>query len=1080
MNKNEQIPETNMTDKNFMNPNIAFKKQFTPINKTNPQEGKFVPPKQYTLYLHSLIDEARNRGIHFGRYAREVVFKNQIDFLLDYQPAILEDVVSPDGKIVVLGVGSSYLCISARLNSDYYIRSLIQSGKQISREEEIECRKKRKHVCVKLCRDIESEQSRYNLQYEYYLLTNVLVTVSHGSVPHLLYADPDFRFLVLEDYQLTLFDIHQLVFEPLRKGLPFDFSYYPELEDIFRKEIVKDQSEEELRHKGIILNTSSLSSSNIQFNGPETPLKRIHQPLFRSAHEMTNVKLRTGSNIIDYPYKELKSDEVPVIDKTFHDLISPEYDSIGDPIKPGTEQVIQAICHAWAVKLIQIIKQIHRCGYIHGDIKPNNIMINIPRKLLCILLARTPPLLSECKLNVELALELYHTPVTIIDFNVTRPYIEVDRILQMIELKEEALAHRRSKVFYASDPQLIYSLFKDDTGTEKKADGRLVIDISTHATSSPMLTEKDKSKILQSLPPMKHCDFDMVPGRFNTTPLYASIFAHQGYTMTRRDDIEMIMYSIAFLEKGYLPWGQNVTATRLECGHETFEIFKSMRKQFFLALCATPISEIPNKGDIWIEGGIRHARSLGFSQPPCYRELIRRFQHSSFLSVQIINRAHLYKTTALRLGYGESALRSDLNRPEQSFAQFVLSKQKEHDDIAELERKKHIIDHHDDDSPSDEDNENTYNNGNNSIMSDESLDNNNNNNNRSRYIQGRPYELKNNHDYAQTKKNRTTKRTSITLGDSIGHRSEDGNHIQTNITLELYSTNGSISKNHIVGSSKPYVSDMYHSKYNDRKRIIENVPEKYNKHDYSRSGDTNTSMHKALTSGTVHGDQNNDNNHNHYRSGIDENDVPFSTYMSTYQDGTAMSGHNQNILDDDEHKEYKFQQAQPPPQNQVDTSQQLLSAMLQKNPLAKAKDTSTVPAAINIGMSANKINTSGPRVENAFLKQTSRMDIRKENNNKGTFMDRPRPSEGDVKTRFTENPFTKNDPSPALRNKLEIPSSQVGPSRAVDASIPKNIMNDNSNKNEVSSQSNQFKNNLPMNEQFDVLQTGDSAVEIQF
>nr|KJB33997.1 hypothetical protein B456_006G042700 [Gossypium raimondii] len=51
-----------------------------------------------------------------------------------------------------------------------------------------------------------------------------------------------------------------------------------------------------------------------------------------------------------------------------------------------------------------------------------------------------------------------------------------------------------------------------------------------------------------------HVDYDQRPDMFRGTVRYASVHAHLGSTVSRRDDPESLAYTLIFLHQGRLPW----------------------------------------------------------------------------------------------------------------------------------------------------------------------------------------------------------------------------------------------------------------------------------------------------------------------------------------------------------------------------------------------------------------------------------------------------------------------------------------------------------------------------------------------
>ncbi|KAK9080803.1 hypothetical protein SSX86_000561 [Deinandra increscens subsp. villosa] len=52
----------------------------------------------------------------------------------------------------------------------------------------------------------------------------------------------------------------------------------------------------------------------------------------------------------------------------------------------------------------------------------------------------------------------------------------------------------------------------------------------------------------------QHVKYDQQPYMFRGTTLFASVHAHLGRTLSRRDDLESLAYTLVYLLRGYLPW----------------------------------------------------------------------------------------------------------------------------------------------------------------------------------------------------------------------------------------------------------------------------------------------------------------------------------------------------------------------------------------------------------------------------------------------------------------------------------------------------------------------------------------------
>ena len=171
------------------------------------------------------------------------------------------------------------------------------------------------------------------------------------------------------------------------------------------------------------------------------------------------------------------------------------------------------------IQMLELIKYIHSCGYIHRDIKPDNFVIGYG---------------NDCN-------KLY-----MIDFGIAKKYL--------------------------------------------KKNG-------------------------------KHYDFNK-NGKFCGTVRYASIAAHKGYTQSRKDDLESIIYVLIYLFRGKLPW-MNVKYKK----DKDKDKDKEQRYNMILKMKETISEEelcnqLPNEYLAFL----KYVKNMDFDEEPPYNKLIKMFK----------------------------------------------------------------------------------------------------------------------------------------------------------------------------------------------------------------------------------------------------------------------------------------------------------------------------------------------------------------------------------------------------------------------------------------------------------------------
>lgn len=131
----------------------------------------------------------------------------------------------------------------------------------------------------------------------------------------------------------------------------------------------------------------------------------------------------------------------------------------------------------------------------------------------------------------------------------------------------------------------------------------------------------------------------MMTGRSLTGTLrYLSIHAHKGYSLSRRDDLESLMYMLVYFLLGRLPW-QGMSLTKVSKGvrrkigrREQYKMIRRVKERHAEGCLPTQVKEQANRGCMWrmvpkeFATLFQYVRSMRFEEKPDYiyiRKLLR-------------------------------------------------------------------------------------------------------------------------------------------------------------------------------------------------------------------------------------------------------------------------------------------------------------------------------------------------------------------------------------------------------------------------------------------------------------------------
>ncbi|AQL05171.1 protein kinase-related [Zea mays] len=108
-----------------------------------------------------------------------------------------------------------------------------------------------------------------------------------------------------------------------------------------------------------------------------------------------------------------------------------------------------------------------------------------------------------------------------------------------------------------------------------------------------------------------HVDYDQRPDIFRGTIRYASVHAHLGCTGSRRDDLELLAYTLIFLIRGRLPWQgyQGDTKSFLVCKKKM-----ATTSEMLYCYCTAPFKQF-----------LKIVTNMKFDEEPNYAKLISPF-----------------------------------------------------------------------------------------------------------------------------------------------------------------------------------------------------------------------------------------------------------------------------------------------------------------------------------------------------------------------------------------------------------------------------------------------------------------------
>jgi serine/threonine protein kinase len=227
-----------------------------------------------------------------------------------------------------------------------------------------------------------------------------------------------------------------------------------------------------------------------------------------------------------------------------------------------------------ALKCLALIKRIHDLGYVHGDVKPENFLLEY----------REPKPLSSNRRNCGTACA---DPLTNLEANADVGDLAVNGVNVATRTNDS----------------------KHPNGSQSSLSGnqalpKIDINVPLYVIDMGLATRWREDDATG-----KHVPYGQRIDHFSGTVRYASVNAHLGRYLSRRDDLESLAYMLIYLLKGQLPWQGFVGDDK------NMQVCECKGRMLISDICRA----VPDE----LRYFLAYARQLKFAEQPDYEYMAR-------------------------------------------------------------------------------------------------------------------------------------------------------------------------------------------------------------------------------------------------------------------------------------------------------------------------------------------------------------------------------------------------------------------------------------------------------------------------